>query len=55
MKTFDVRFTAPVYPGEHVETTIWVDGDTVRFRSRVQERDLVVLDLGQCRLQPSSL
>ena len=55
IRTFDVRFTSPVYPGEHVETAIWVDGDTVRFRSRVQERDLNVLDYGTCTLQPSSL
>jgi len=50
-RTFDVRFTAPVYPGEHVETQIWVEGQTVSFRSRVPERDVIVLDHGHCELQ----
>ena len=49
-KTFDVRFTAPVYPGEHVETQIWVDGPVVSFRSRCTERDAVILDQGRCEL-----
>ena len=48
--TFDVRFTAPVYPGEHVETKIWVDGTVVSFQSRAVERDVVVLDHGRCEL-----
>lgn len=47
---FDVRFTAPVVPGEAITTDIWVDGDVVSFRSRVAERDTVVLDSGRCRL-----
>ena len=51
MKTFDVRFTAPVFPGEHVETQIWVEGNVVSFRSRVVERDVIVLDHGHCELQ----
>jgi acyl dehydratase len=45
-----VRFTAPVYPGEHVETKIWVDGTVVSFQSRAVERDVVVLDHGRCEL-----
>ncbi len=53
MRTFGTRFTAVVYPGERIETQIWVDGDTVSFRCRVPERDVVVLDRGQCRVAAS--
>jgi acyl dehydratase len=41
------RFSAPVVPGETIRTEMWrnVDGNAV-FRSRVVERNLVVLDQG---------
>ena len=52
MRTADVRFTAPLYPGEDVETHIWVDGDTVSYRSRCPQRDVLVLDHGRCELNP---
>ncbi|HVZ06720.1 MaoC family dehydratase [Rhodopila sp.] len=51
----DVRFSAPVFPGEHVETQIWVDGEAVSFRARSVERDVIVLDHGHCGLKPSTL
>ena len=42
---FDVRFSAPVYPGESIATDIWVDGRTVSFRCRIPERnDTVVIN-----------
>jgi len=47
----DVRFSAPVYPGENITTDIWQDGDTVSFRSRVAERDVVVLNNGRVKLR----
>lgn len=47
---FDVRFSAPVYPGESIATDIWVDGKTVSFRCRVPERDVVVINNGRCTL-----
>ena len=47
---FDVRFSAPVYPGEHIATDMWVDGPVVSFRSRVSERDVVVINNGKCTL-----
>ena len=52
MKTFGTRFTSVVYPGETIDTEIWVDGDAVSFRCRARERDAVVLDHGQCRIAP---
>jgi acyl dehydratase len=47
---FDVRFSAPVYPGESIATDLWVDGKTVSFRCRVPERDVVVINNGRCML-----
>lgn len=50
MKGFDVRFSSPVYPGETIITDTWKDGNIVSFRSRVKERDVVVLNNGKCTL-----
>jgi acyl dehydratase len=48
---FDVRFSAPVYPGESIATDLWVDGRTVSFRCRVPERENVaVIGNGRCML-----
>lgn len=48
---FDVRFSAPVYPGESIATDIWVDGRTVSFRCRIPQRnDIVVINNGRCML-----
>jgi len=47
---FDVRFSAPVFPGETIVTEMWVDGATVSFRSKLKERDVVVINNGKCTL-----
>lgn len=47
LKHMEVRFTAPVLPGETIETAIWRDGDgAAHFRCRVPDRDTVVIDGG---------
>lgn len=47
----DARFSAPVYPGETIETRIWRDGNaSARFDARVVERDLRVLTHGYMEL-----
>ena len=51
MKSFGTRFTSVVYPGDRIETDIWVDDRQVRFRCRVPERDVVVLDHGACEVE----
>lgn len=50
IKSFDVRFTSPVYPGETIHTDIWVDGEIVSFRSRVEARNIVALSNGRCEI-----
>jgi acyl dehydratase len=47
---FDARFSAPVFPGETIVTEMWTDGRVVSFRSKVKERDLVVINNGKCTL-----
>lgn len=47
---FDVRFTSPVLPGDRIETDIWIDGNTVSFRCRVPDRNVIALNNGRCAL-----
>ena len=47
---FDVRFSAPVFPGETISTEMWIDGNVVSFRSKARERDVVVINNGKCTL-----
>ena len=46
LKSLSVRFSRPVFPGETIRTEFFGTGGEVRFRSRVAERDLIVLDRG---------
>ena len=46
LKSLQVRFSAPVLPGETIRTEIWRDGERISFRARVVERDVVVLNNG---------
>lgn len=50
MKSFDVRFSAPVFPGETLAVDMWRLEDGVAFQGRVLERDVVVLKNGFSRL-----
>ena len=45
----DVRFSAPVYPGETVRFEIWEEGGEARFRASVPARDVLVLNNGAAR------
>ena len=47
LKSFNLRFSAPVLPGETIRTEIWQEDDCVSFRSRVEARDAVVLKNGR--------
>ena len=46
LKSIQVRFSSPVFPGETIRTEMWRDGGQVSFRARVVERDVVVLNNG---------
>ena len=53
LKALDIRFAAPVYPGETLVTEIWrVPGQAGQFqlRARVAERGVVVLSHGYAEL-----
>ena len=47
MRSLDLRFSAPVFPGETICTEIWRDG---AFRAWVVERDVVVVNHGRVEL-----
>jgi acyl dehydratase len=46
LRSLQVRFSAPVFPGETVRTELWRTDGAVSFRARVLERDAVVLNNG---------
>lgn len=47
LKTLDVRFSAPVYPGETIEIDCWLEASNeVSFIARAKERDIVVVKNG---------
>lgn len=50
MRSMDVRFSAPMYPGETLRTEMWRDGVVISFRSRIVHRNVVVLDNGRAEL-----
>jgi acyl dehydratase len=49
-KSIAGRFSAPVYPGETIRTEMWKDGNTVSFRSRLVERDVIALNNGRVEI-----
>ena len=50
LRSRDLRFAAPVFPGETLRTEIWREGSRVQFRARVLERDRVVLSHGVAQI-----
>ena len=51
LKSLQLRFSSPVYPGETVRTEIWQDGKDISFKSKIVERDVVVLDNGRATVE----
>ena len=47
---FNVRFSAPVFPGETLVVESWNEQGGVRFQARVRERNQLVLKQGFCGL-----
>ena len=51
IKNLNVRFSAPVYPGETIRTEIWREQDgAYAFKASVIERDMVVINNGYCQV-----
>ena len=46
-KSMNARFSKPVYPGDELTVSMWVDGNSSLFRTTNQYGD-VVIDQGQC-------
>ena len=46
-RALDLRFSAPVYPGETIRTEMWRDGSVISFRSWAVERKILVLNNGR--------
>jgi acyl dehydratase len=46
----EVRFSAPVYPGETLRTEMWRQGNAVSFRCTTVERGKVVLNNGRAEV-----
>jgi acyl dehydratase len=52
LKSFGLRFSSPVYPGETIRTNIWKDDRDISFCARVVERDVLVLNNGRAKIGP---
>lgn len=44
--SIQLRFSAPVYPGETIRTEMWLERNNISFRAISVERNIVVLDNG---------
>jgi acyl dehydratase len=54
IKDFDVRFSAPVFPGDMIAVDLWQDAETISFRCHVPARGVTVINNGRCLLGPST-
>jgi acyl dehydratase len=50
LREIALRFTAPVFPGDTIETHIWQEADRLHFRAIATERNVVVADNGVAKL-----
>ena len=50
LRSMGVRFVQPGFPGDTIRVEMSCQGDLVRFRARALERDVLLLDRGECRL-----
>jgi acyl dehydratase len=50
LREIALRFTAPVFPGDTIETHIWHEADCLHLRAIVRERNIVVADYGVATL-----
>ena len=50
IKSFDVRFAAPFFPGETLVTRSWKDGTVVSFECEAAERGATIFRNGRCEI-----
>jgi acyl dehydratase len=50
IKSHQVRFSSPVFPGETITVDLWKDGDVVSFEARVKSRGVTVVRNGKTQL-----
>jgi acyl dehydratase len=50
LTSMEVRFSAPVYPGDVLRIEIWRDGAVVSFRASVAAREELVLNSGRAQV-----
>ncbi|MET4208596.1 MaoC/PaaZ C-terminal domain-containing protein [Bradyrhizobium sp. LA2.1] len=48
-----VRFVSPAFPGDTIRIEMFEEDETIRFRAWAVERQMMVLDRGECRLATS--
>ncbi len=46
LKSFNCRFSSPVFPGETIVTEMWKNANIINFQSKVKERDKIILKNG---------
>ena len=51
LKSFNCRFSSPVFPGETIVTEMWKNGNDVNFQSKVKERDKIILKNGVSEIE----
>ena len=51
LASIGVRFSAPVYPGETISTSVWEQSGRFIFRSHVAARDVIVLNNGSAEFR----
>jgi len=51
LKYFAARFSAPVFPGDRLQTHVWHEDDEVFFTTTVPERETMVLSHGHARIE----
>lgn len=47
IKSHQVRFSSPVFPGETITVDLWQDGDVISFEARIKERGVTVIKNGK--------
>ena len=50
IKSHQVRFSSPVFPGETITVDMWKDGDVVSFEARMKSRGVTVVKNGKTQL-----